>query len=126
MLEAAFKYSTPRIATAAELPVDWAAKDPASFTALSFNTEDVLILQHNPLKLSLYHNGLNTINVNDRNFLHYEHDSQQGHRTNVDTAKADELAQKRADRHQGKKIVDYGEDGIAITYITMLFVFYVS
>lgn len=116
------KYTAPRLATATEIPSDWASQDPASFTALSFNdaqSKDVLIVQHNPLKIALYHDGINTITVNDRNLLHYEHDGGSG-ASAAQLAKAAELEKKRRDRHQGKEVVDYGEDGTASCYIAIL------
>lgn len=70
----------------------------------------MLVIQHRPLKLALYHNGVNTVTVNERNLLHYEHDAGSGVSA-AQAVKAAELERKRRERHQGKEIVDYGEDG---------------
>lgn len=66
----------------------------------------MLVIQHTPLKLELYRDGVNTLTVNERNMLHYEPDSDapQQHATH-------HQVDNTVDRHKGKEVVDYGEDG---------------
>ena len=63
--------------------------------------------QYNPLKFELYAGDSLEIVGNDRGLFHFEWKRDRGSiasdSTNIDT-----------DRHHGKDVVDYGEDGLAI------------
>jgi mannosyl-oligosaccharide alpha-1,3-glucosidase len=55
----------------------------------------------------MYHDGNLQIVANDRNLLHFEH-SRERRDGNTSRQLSD------ANRHQGKEVADYGEDGLAI------------
>lgn len=98
--------------TPEQLPSAWKGKDASSFTALTFQTEasNVLVIQHSPFKVELFRDGVATVVMNERNMMHYE---QTTGSTGSDSIIIDEEAEA-TDRHQGKEVVDYGEDGLAI------------
>ena len=87
-----------------------AAAGGAALTALDLSGPGgVLVLLHRPLRLELYIDGVLTIAVNERDLLHYD-------KTQSKTAAAsvEDEEEEEEDRHGGREIVDYGEDGLAI------------
>lgn len=68
----------------------------------------VLVLSLDPLRIDLYHGAALLVSVNERSLLHYEvTDSFDA----VDTKPKTTEAIPDADRHKGKEVVSYGEDG---------------
>lgn len=65
----------------------------------------VLLIYSSPLKFELYQGGVLQIVVNERSLMHYEKVQDLG------AKKAAAVGQSDAERHGGKKVVDYGEDG---------------
>jgi hypothetical protein len=92
-------------------PTSWS--DFAALLALPAGKEPVasdatlLLIYNSPLKLELYQGGILQIAINGRSLLHWEHSkyvSAVGKEKNAD-------GEEEKDRHQGKNVVDYGEDG---------------
>ena len=81
----------------------------------------VLIIYSNPLKFELYHNDVLAIAVNERSLLHFEK-TQSNVLLNlnnddnkiVESLESTVSATPVVDKHQGKEIVGYGEDGLAL------------
>ena len=85
------------------------------------NEVKVLIIYSSPLKFELYHNDVLAIAVNERNLLHFEKtQSSVMLNLNNDDNKVESLETSVTntaaviDKHQGKEIVGYGEDGLAL------------
>lgn len=86
--------------------------DAASYIALSFNTKagtkpSLLVVHPAPLKVELYSaEGDLQVSLNERSLLHFEAStgSEQG-------AVHHDKAEETKDRHGGKEVIDYGEDG---------------
>ncbi len=112
-------------AISSQLPAQWRTAKPDSFTALYFlapnlqgqATEHVCIIAHAPFSLHLYAlllaednsvQYVNTINVNERQLMHFEQSQE------LKKKVATEVNISEEDRHQGKTVVDYGEDGLAL------------
>lgn len=93
------------------LPSQWKGRDSLSFTALTFLDSDsvsnILIIQFSPFKVELVREGVTTIEINGRNLMHYEQDGSAAQI--ADAVKAN--SNRDVDRHKGKTVVDYGEDG---------------
>ena len=68
--------------------------------------KNILVVHLSPLKIEMYHDGNLQIVANERNLLHYEYS-----RTR---SEGQGRVLTDADRHQGKEVADYGEDGLAI------------
>ena len=68
--------------------------------------DSVLVIYSAPLKFELYQSGVLQIMVNERSLMHYE--QQQSSNTKV---KAAATGESEMERHGGKEVVDYGEDG---------------
>ena len=66
----------------------------------------VLVIHASPLKFELYQGGVLQVTANERSLMHYE----QSKETSNDD-KSDQVKKEKADRHGGKEVVDYGEDG---------------
>lgn len=67
----------------------------------------MLIIKHNPLKIEVYVDGALQFSANERNFMHFE-------MSNAVDSGAHVVEEEHIDRHGGKEVVDYGEDGLAI------------
>lgn len=84
-----------------------------SFVAISINKKkapDCILAVHlNPVKIELFKGDEKLLVLNDRSLLHYEEKKSHG-------ASASTIISESAsiDRHKGKTVVDYGEDGLAI------------
>jgi hypothetical protein len=122
-----------RIMQKGSLPHAWQSKDPTSFIAYSFHgrnddpyllssssvsgeggngersEETTIILQFSPLKVEVYVKNNLVLIINDRNLIHFEEKS---FNKATNTVKIDSAA--TVDRHKGKEVIDYGEDGLAI------------
>lgn len=94
--------------------------DAASYIALSFlsnkdsiTTNDkpaMLVIHESPLKVELYTpEGDLQVSLNERSLLHYE-TSTTGSEQGGD-ASAQHQEGEVKDRHGGKEVIDYGEDG---------------
>lgn len=86
--------------------------DSASYVALAFtpagaSSESYLVLHTSPVKVEMYSpDGDLQVSLNERALLHYETS------TGESGAQAQAISTEDAkDRHGGKKVVDYGEDG---------------
>lgn len=113
-------------AALSDLPSVWQTADPQSFSAFVFATpmlsppsrfsqaaqeaqeeeRNVLVLSYAPFSVLLYRNGEQTVAVNEQQLMHFEQ-SQASQQVTEAVAEA-------VDRHQGKEVLDYGEDGLAI------------
>lgn len=92
------------------IPESVLARPAQNYVGLAFD-ESILIIQTSPAPflIELYQQGVLQVAANSRSFLHFETTR---HRGNV---KGLALEQKSdADRHGGKDVIDYGEDGLAI------------
>ena len=69
----------------------------------------VLVVDFDPLKIELYVGDILQISANDRSLMHYEWQRSRGGDTSQRV-----LTESEDDRHGGKEVVDYGEDGLAI------------
>lgn len=74
------------------------------------NSQSTLVLYLSPFRVELYQDGTLTLSANALNLMHFErkHERSQQNSRILNEVKSDE------DRHHGKEIVDYGEDGLAI------------
>jgi len=80
--------------------------------ALAPDTASVLVIYASPLRFELYHGGVLQVTANERALMHYE-------QSRADAAAAAAAAaagggKGAEDRHGGKEVVDYGEDGLAV------------
>jgi mannosyl-oligosaccharide alpha-1,3-glucosidase len=82
-------------------------KDILTFGSASKST---LVVYYSPFRVELYQDGFLTVSANTLNLMHFErkHDRSQSSQRLLSEVKSDE------DRHHGKEVVDYGEDGLAI------------
>jgi mannosyl-oligosaccharide alpha-1,3-glucosidase len=73
------------------------------------NSKSTLVVYLSPFRVELYQDGTLTLSANTLNLMHFErkHERSQQNRI-LNEVKSEE------DRHHGKEIVDYGEDGLAI------------
>jgi hypothetical protein len=77
-----------------------------SFLAVPVGDSHTFVCKFNPLKFELYRGNTLEIAGNEHSMFHFEWKRERA--VNRRTDESDE------DRHQGKEIVDYGEDGLAI------------
>jgi hypothetical protein len=71
--------------------------------------DSVLVIYSSPLKFALYNDGVLQITINERELMHYE----QQKISNSEVKAAAAIGQSDAERHGGKEVVDYEEDGLA-------------
>jgi alpha 1,3-glucosidase len=76
----------------------------------SYGTGSVLAVHENPLKFDLYYEDVLQFTANSEAFLHFE----QKIATGASDAALDAAAASAEDRHGGKEVLSYGEDGLAI------------
>ena len=90
------------------------AGKPMSFVLESSEGSDgstiVLVVYTDPLKFEMYYDGVLQFAANDRSLMHFEKQSHAGATTEAAAA----VVAGDNDRHGGKEVVDYGEDGLAI------------
>jgi hypothetical protein len=65
------------------------------------------VVCHSPFQIDLFVNGVNTVSLNERSLMHFE--TSQHHNGN---SIGDSERDITVDRHNGKEVVDYGEDGM--------------
>jgi len=80
----------------------------AALLAISFGKDSVLVVHASPLKFELYNGDTLSITANERSMMHYEIKQHTGRELNSIDSSA------KVDKHAGKEIVDYGEDGRAV------------
>lgn len=83
-----------------------------SFTALLHSKSPntiVVVHKSTPVIIDLFVDGVLQISANSRSLLHFDKGL-----TQLPNAQTHKLAEKSEDRHNGKEVVDYGEDGLAI------------
>ncbi len=82
----------------------------AELIAISFGDESDSILAIHPttLKFELYYKGMLQASANGRSMMHFEHSGVSGSSRKLTETEEEE------DRHGGKEVVDYWEDGLAI------------
>jgi alpha 1,3-glucosidase len=68
------------------------------------------VIYSSPLKFALYNDGVLQITINERELMHYE----QQKISSGEIKAAAAIGQSDAERHGGKEVVDYGEDGLAM------------
>ncbi|RHY33838.1 hypothetical protein DYB32_008752 [Aphanomyces invadans] len=90
-----------------------AAEDVAFQSTSASTTQTLVVLRGKPkaFAMEVYVNGELVVSTNTRGKLHYDARKNKSDNSSADTA-ADTPAE--VDVHGGKKIVDYGEDGLAI------------
>ncbi len=87
-----------------------------SFIALALETgkesahSSILIIHPSPLRFDLYLDGVLQISANEQSLMHFEHSSANAAAL-ADSAASASVVVEEVDRHNGKKVVDYGEDG---------------
>jgi mannosyl-oligosaccharide alpha-1,3-glucosidase len=104
------KASDPKIPTAVKtLPAD-------SFVAISSaESSNVMVLYSSPLKIEVFRDNHSIMVMNERSLFHYEVKGASKDSSADDTSVPSALElEEDGDRHKGKEVVDYGEDGLAI------------
>lgn len=91
----------------ASLPNDLRGLPHADLIAISFD-ESVLAIHPSTLKFELYHQGVLQASANSRSMMHFESSGE------TERRELSEVEESEVDRHQGKEVVDYWEDGLAI------------
>ena len=76
---------------------------------IAFAKESLLVIRSSPLVFELFQGSNKVLTLNENSLLHFEHKREQKESSGDDN---DEIAV--VDRHHGKEIVDYGEDGLAV------------
>ncbi len=89
-------------------------RDSEEIVGFLFNQSDVLVIHASTMNIELYQDGVLTVSANGRNLMHYEGTGQNDAHVRALAEKRAEPADSHADRHGGKEVVDYGEDGLAI------------
>jgi len=75
---------------------------------LSNEAAQVLVITPSPLRFDLYSEGTLLLTVNERSLMHFEQS-----RGPVST-QTEKKAEQSIDKHGGREIVSYGEDGLAV------------
>ena len=88
-------------------PPDWAKVVALLATTTSSEQSTVLIVHKSPVRLELFHGDLLQAVVYERSLLHWEHSAKSASSREVKT----DSSKEEYDKHQGKVVVDYGEDG---------------
>lgn len=86
----------------------------SSFT--SDATSSILIVYANPMKFELYKDHVHVITINERQLFHYEmtRDPKARKLNDNESAAAAVASMSDEERHQGKEVVSYQENGLAI------------
>lgn len=87
-------------------PTEWTKVVALLATTASSEQSTVLIVHRSPVRLELFHGDLLQAVVNERSLLHWEHSAKSALREQKTDSSKEEY-----DKHQGKVVVDYGEDG---------------
>ncbi len=94
------------------IPVSLLSLSDDQFIALTLDNSDsasplsVLVIYLTPLKFELYLDGVLQISANEQSFMHFEHSG-----ANIAAITAAAAEEEETDRHGGKEVVDFGEDG---------------
>ena len=76
----------------------------------------VLVVHQSPLVIELFKDNLLLTTINSRSLMHYEKTQDTRHIS-------DTQDQEIADRHKGKEVVDYGEDGMRCSLVNFLIIY---
>ncbi len=96
-----------------KLPSDLQSLSATQLIALSFNADrSLVVIYPETMKIVMYVDGNIEMIANSNNLLHYEMKGGVNMRR-LDDSQSTEQADDE-DRHAGKEVVDYGEDGLAI------------
>jgi len=93
----------------AKFPSDVRTKPSSSYFGVTFGPS-LLVVHVAPLRFDLYYNGILQITANERSLMHYEKRQIKAR----DLLNSINQEASDDDRHGGKEVVDYGEDGLAI------------
>lgn len=93
--------------------------DPDSFIAASFESfssgvaepASVVVVHTNPMKIELYKGNVLQVTANDRSLLHFEQQRASDGNRKLIEQETENAQESEEDRHGGKVVVDYGEDG---------------
>ena len=109
LLPEAHKPKTFRIVKSgdASLPSALRGLPHAELIAISFD-ESILAIHPPTLKFDLYHKGTLQASANSRSMMHFELSGE------TERRELSKIEESEEDRHQGKEVVDYWEDGLAI------------
>ena len=103
--------ATPIVQLDANSPMIPPSLHSDSFTAYLLKDEGlgdsqlVLVVHHSPLMIELFKDSLLLTTMNSKSLMHYEKTQGTRHLSDIQEHEV-------ADRHKGKEVVDYGEDGI--------------
>lgn len=94
------------------VPTSIQNRPKGTYVCLAFYSS-ILVLQTSPapLLVELYTNDVLQVSANSRSMFHFE---TRRNRQGEHLLSHGESNEDNADRHQGKEVVDYGEDGLAI------------
>jgi hypothetical protein len=107
------------------LPEAFQFVDPSLFSALRFpadNRDLVLVIEYAPFRLTLYDGNVAIAAANHRQLLHYERDNNNNNNGGEVNLSAD--SKSKEDKHKGKEIVDYGEDGESLSSSSYYYYYY--
>jgi hypothetical protein len=89
-------------------PSTWSKVVPLLVTTVSSEQPTVLIVHKSPVRLELFYGDLIQAVINERSLLHWEHSAKSA----SSREQKSDSSNEGYDKHQGKVVVDYGEDGI--------------
>lgn len=100
------------IASATDAKVPAALKSPIKKEILIFGEkkDSILAVYYSPFRVELYHEGVLTMSANTLDMMHFE----EKHDVSKHTRALGASEESEEDRHGGKEVVDYGEDGLAV------------
>lgn len=75
------------------------------------SASDTVVLYLSPFAVEIYRDTTLVTSINSQQLLHFEHRREHPHRTLAASSSSDD---ETTDRHNGKVVIDYGEDGLAI------------
>ena len=95
------------------LPIPLHFIQPDSFVALksSSDVDSVVVIYLSPLKVELYHENVLQISLNERALLHFDSTHTHSQQDQGAGKMGSSDSNNGVDRHGGKVVVDYGEDG---------------
>lgn len=86
-------------------------KAPGPLFAFAFGTGSILVIQPSPLKFDLYYEDVLQLSANSDSLLHFE---QKIGSPQLQSKQDSVPVLSEEDRHGGKEVLSYGEDGLAI------------
>lgn len=96
--------------TSPALPSSLRGLSAGSFSAFAFGPSSVLALHSSPFRVELYHEDVLVLSANSHQLMHFEQKIDNS--AHIEAPPAAAVEQK--DRHGGKEVLSYGEDGLAI------------